>query len=112
MASRDVRVRVRPSVVRVRISEPALRTVVRVAAENPQLKYPYAYLPRDWQALFFLSRRSTFTSAKIAWGIEPQDDLLGCRRKRDFFCCFFFITLLFLLFYFFILSRALFLLLP
>ena len=98
MASRDVRPRVRPSVVRVRISEPALRAVVGVAAENPQLKYPYAYLPRDWQALFFLSRRSTFTSAKIAWGIEPQDDLLGCRRKRDFFCCFF---LLLYYFYFF-----------
>ena len=76
MASRDVRVRFRPTVVRVRVSEPAIRAVVRVAAENPQLKYPCAYLPRDWQALFFLSRRSTFTSAKIAWGIEPQDDLL------------------------------------
>ena len=43
MASRDVRVRVRPSVVRVRISETAVRTVVRVTAEQPQLLYQYAY---------------------------------------------------------------------
>ena len=54
MASRDVRVRVRPSVVRVRVSEPAIRAVVRVAAENPQLKYPYAYLPKVYR-LFELS---------------------------------------------------------
>ena len=54
MASRDVRVRVRPTVVRVRVSEPAIRTVVGVAAENPQLKYPYAYLPKGCR-LFELS---------------------------------------------------------
>ena len=75
MASRDVRVRVRPSVVRVRISEPALRTVVRVAAENPQLKYPYAYLPRDWQALFFL-----ISQRHICFGLNR----LGHRAPRRF----------------------------
>lgn len=36
-ASREGRVRGRPSVVRARRSEPAARTVVRGAAENPQL---------------------------------------------------------------------------
>ena len=51
MASRDVRVRVRPGVVRGRRGEPAVRAVVRVAAEQPQLKYPYTYLPRDLEAL-------------------------------------------------------------
>ena len=72
MASRDVRVRVRPTVVRVRISESAIRTVVRVAAENPQLSYPYAYLRRDCAGFFIFL---IFFGAKIAWGIEPQDDL-------------------------------------
>ena len=51
MASRDVRVRVRPGVVRVRISETAIRAV-RVAAENPQLTYPCAYLPREFRGGF------------------------------------------------------------
>lgn len=76
MASRDVRVRVRPTVVRVRISEPAVRTVVRVAAENPQLSYPYAYLREIPQAFLCL----VFFGAKIAWGIEPQDDLYTAFR--------------------------------
>ena len=44
-SSRDVRVRVRPGVVRVRVSEPAIRTVVRVTAAKPQLSFPFAYLP-------------------------------------------------------------------
>ena len=59
MASRDVRVRVRPTVVRVRISESAVRTVVRVAAENPQLSYPYAYLREIPQA---------FSLSCLLWG--------------------------------------------
>lgn len=37
MARADVRVRVRPSVIRVRISETALRAVIRVAAPKQQL---------------------------------------------------------------------------
>ena len=44
MASRDVRVRVRPDVVRVRVRKTAKRTVVRVAAPTPQLTSQYAYL--------------------------------------------------------------------
>lgn len=43
-SSRDVRIRIRPGVVRVRISETAIRTVVRVAATNPQLSFSFAYL--------------------------------------------------------------------
>lgn len=42
-SSRDVRVRVRPTVVRVRTSETAIRAVVRVAAHVPQLYFPFAY---------------------------------------------------------------------
>lgn len=42
-SSRDVRVRVRPTVVRVRTSETAIRAVVRVAAHVPQLYSPFAY---------------------------------------------------------------------
>lgn len=37
MASRDVRVRVRPVVVRVRISETAIRAVIRITAPQDQL---------------------------------------------------------------------------
>ena len=48
MASRDVRVRVRPRVVRVRISETAIRTVVRVTAKQPQLHYQFAHHWRKW----------------------------------------------------------------
>ena len=44
MASRDVRVRVRPDVVRVRARKTAPRTVVRVAAPHPQLISLYAHL--------------------------------------------------------------------
>ena len=73
MASRDVRVRVRPGVVRVRISETAIRAVVRVAAENPQLTYPCAYLPREF--------REGFCSAKIVGGIEPPNDLYEIRQE-------------------------------
>ena len=48
MASRDVRVRIRPSVVRVRISETAIRTVVRGTAKQPQLHYQFAHHWRKW----------------------------------------------------------------
>ena len=89
MASRDVRVRVRPGVVRVRISETAIRAVVRVAAENPQLTYPYAYLQRFLEAFLL----SYLLRAKIAWGIEPQDDLKLSSRKIQIF------TFLLLLFF-------------
>ena len=85
MASRDVRVRVRPTVVRVRISESAVRTVVRVAAENPQLSYPYAYL-REIPQAFSLS---CLLRAKIAWGIEPQDDLRSPASKHYEFISYF-----------------------
>lgn len=37
LARADVRVRVRPSVIRVRISETAMRAVIRVAAPKQQL---------------------------------------------------------------------------
>ena len=86
MASRDVRVRVRPTVVRVRISETAIRVVVRVAAENPQLSYPYAYL-REIPQAFFLCL--VFFGAKIAWGIEPQDDLRSPASKHYEFISYF-----------------------
>ena len=62
MASRDVRVRVRPSVVRVRISETAVRTVVRVTAEQPQLYDPYAH---PWRLNGFLFGANPFS------GVEP-----------------------------------------
>ena len=38
MASRNVRPRVRPSVVRVRADEPGVRTVVRIGAPEQQLQ--------------------------------------------------------------------------
>lgn len=42
MPSPDVRVRVRPAVVRVRVTETAVRTVVRVT--TPQQDYPSVHL--------------------------------------------------------------------
>ena len=53
MASRDVRVRVRPDVVRVRVRKTAIRTVVRVAAPHPQLTSQYAYLMESEDFFFF-----------------------------------------------------------
>ena len=53
MASRDVRVRVRPDVVRVRVRKTAIRTVVRVAAPHPQLTSQYAYLMESEDLLTF-----------------------------------------------------------
>ena len=53
MASRDVRVRVRPDVVRVRVRKTAIRTVVRVAAPIPQLTSQYAHLMESEDLLTF-----------------------------------------------------------
>ena len=55
MASRDVRVRVRPDVVRVRARKTAPRTVVRVAAPHPQLISLYAHLMES-EDFFLLSK--------------------------------------------------------
>ena len=55
MASRDVRVRVRPDVVRVRARKTAPRTVVRVAAPHPQLISLYAHLMES-EDFFSLSK--------------------------------------------------------
>ena len=59
MASRDVRVRVRPDVVRVRARKTAPRTVVRVAAPHPQLTSQYAYLMESEDFFFFLCQNPT-----------------------------------------------------
>ena len=56
MASRDVRVRVRPDVVRVRARKTAMRTVVRVAAPHPQLISLYAHLMESEDFFFTLSK--------------------------------------------------------
>ena len=55
MASRDVRVRVRPDVVRGRARKTAPRTVVRVAAPHPQLNSQYAHLMES-EDFFSLSK--------------------------------------------------------
>ncbi len=79
MASRDVRVRVRPSVVRVRISETAIRAVVRITAEQPQLSYQFAYHRSEWLSFSFVS---LIGRAKSARGIEPLTDLGVLSSKR------------------------------
>ena len=40
MARADIRIRVRPIVIRVRISEAAIRTVIRITAPKNQLLFP------------------------------------------------------------------------
>ena len=40
MARADIRIRVRPIVIRVRISEAAIRTVIRITAPKNQLLEP------------------------------------------------------------------------
>lgn len=46
MARADIRIRVRPIVIRVRISEAAIRTVIRITAPKDQLLFPSANRPR------------------------------------------------------------------
>ena len=46
MARADIRIRVRPIVIRVRISEAAIRTVIRITAPKNQLLFPSANRPR------------------------------------------------------------------
>ena len=65
-SSRDVRIRIRPGVVRVRISETAIRTVVRVAATNPQLSFSFAYLATS------LGEGFLYSGASLAGGGFPH----------------------------------------
>lgn len=47
MARAVVRIRIRESVVRVNVTEPAIRAVVRITAEQNQLSIPPAYRRRQ-----------------------------------------------------------------
>ena len=78
MASRDVRVRVRPDVVRVRARKTAPRTVVRVAAPHPQLISLYAHLMES-EDFFSLSksdrlRGGGFYSVDVAAAMSNYTD--------------------------------------
>lgn len=80
MASRDVRGRFRPSVVRVRISETAIRTVARATAKQPQLHYQFAH---HWRNGFFLY----FSQLVVFVGVTTEH-LKLIQATEKFGCCY------------------------
>ncbi len=66
MARADVRIRIRESVIRIHVSETALRTVIRITAPQAQLSSPSSNRPaHNSQGGFYFKDQMSFPFTKF-----------------------------------------------